>query len=162
MIGMVETRYRLGRLKNNAGAATVERMLSAPRCGAKCKRTGLPCRAPAMRNGRCRLHGGKSTGARTEAGKARQRIAVTRHGMYCAPGHPIYDQAGPYWRGWAESRRAWRASAHILATAPETRDEWGANMSLNRGRYIGQLRDGRGRFRKPRSNEEMAALVDWE
>ena len=33
------------------------------RCGAYARRTGLPCRAPAMRNGRCRMHGGKSTGA---------------------------------------------------------------------------------------------------
>jgi len=31
-------------------------------CGAKSKRTGQPCRQPAMANGRCRLHGGKSTG----------------------------------------------------------------------------------------------------
>lgn len=29
-------------------------------CGAKAKRTGLPCRSPAMSNGRCRIHGGKS------------------------------------------------------------------------------------------------------
>tara|TARA_B100001123_G_C15224851_1_gene992747 strand:+ start:294 stop:743 length:450 start_codon:yes stop_codon:yes gene_type:complete len=29
-------------------------------CGAKAKRTGLPCRQPAMKNGRCRLHGGKT------------------------------------------------------------------------------------------------------
>jgi hypothetical protein len=34
----------------------------SPRCGAKCKRTGLPCKAPAMLNGRCRMHGGKSPG----------------------------------------------------------------------------------------------------
>jgi len=33
------------------------------RCLARCKRTGLPCQAPAMANGRCRMHGGKSTGA---------------------------------------------------------------------------------------------------
>ena len=33
------------------------------RCGAKCKRTGQPCRAPAMPNGRCRMHGGSATGA---------------------------------------------------------------------------------------------------
>ena len=31
-----------------------------PYCGAKTKRTGNPCRQPAMRNGRCRLHGGKT------------------------------------------------------------------------------------------------------
>jgi hypothetical protein len=33
------------------------------RCGARGKRTGLPCRNPAMPNGRCRLHGGLSPGA---------------------------------------------------------------------------------------------------
>ena len=35
--------------------------LNSPRCGAK-TRTGTPCKAPAMKNGRCKLHGGKSTG----------------------------------------------------------------------------------------------------
>ena len=36
--------------------------LNAPRCGAK-TRKGTPCKAPAMANGRCRMHGGKSPGA---------------------------------------------------------------------------------------------------
>ncbi|TLS66570.1 hypothetical protein FEF65_10055 [Mariprofundus erugo] len=31
-------------------------------CGAHARTTGKPCRQPAMANGRCRLHGGKSTG----------------------------------------------------------------------------------------------------
>lgn len=35
---------------------------NAPRCGAK-TRAGSPCQQPAMTNGRCRLHGGKSPGA---------------------------------------------------------------------------------------------------
>ena len=34
----------------------------APRCGAKARTTGCPCRAPAMPNGRCRMHGGTATG----------------------------------------------------------------------------------------------------
>lgn len=34
----------------------------SPRCGAR-TRKGTPCQAPAMANGRCRMHGGKSTGA---------------------------------------------------------------------------------------------------
>jgi len=34
----------------------------APRCGAK-TRKGTPCQAPAMQNGRCRMHGGTSKGA---------------------------------------------------------------------------------------------------
>ena len=35
---------------------------AAKRCGAK-RRCGLPCQAPAMPNGRCRIHGGRSPGA---------------------------------------------------------------------------------------------------
>jgi hypothetical protein len=35
-----------------------------------------------MPNGRCRLHGGKSTGAKTASGIERIRRAVTKHGRY--------------------------------------------------------------------------------
>jgi hypothetical protein len=56
-------------------------LTKAARCGAK-NRRGLPCQCPAMANGRCRLHGGKSTGPRTEDGIERIRWAVTRHGRY--------------------------------------------------------------------------------
>ncbi len=55
----------------------------APRCGAK-TRAGCPCQAPAMTNGRCRMHGGLSTGPRTPEGRARVRAANTRHGFYTA------------------------------------------------------------------------------
>jgi hypothetical protein len=44
----------------------------------------LPCRQPAMGNGRCRLHGGKSTGARTAAGLARVRANRLVHGARTA------------------------------------------------------------------------------
>jgi hypothetical protein len=53
--------------------------LAAPRCGA-CTRAGTACRQPAMKNGRCRFHGGKSTGPRTPAGLARSRAARLVHG----------------------------------------------------------------------------------
>lgn len=45
------------------------------RCGAWAKSRKRPCQAQALRNGtgRCRVHGGCSSGCRTEAG--RQRIA---------------------------------------------------------------------------------------
>jgi hypothetical protein len=56
---------------------------NAPRCGAR-TRSGSPCRSAAMPNGRCRMHGGPSTGARTEEGKARIRAASTKHGRYSA------------------------------------------------------------------------------
>jgi hypothetical protein len=53
--------------------------LAAPRCGA-CTRAGTACRQPAMKNGRCRFHGGKSTGPRTAAGLARSRMSRLIHG----------------------------------------------------------------------------------
>lgn len=31
-----------------------------PRCGAKARTTGHPCKAWSMKNGRCRMHGGKA------------------------------------------------------------------------------------------------------
>ena len=37
-------------------------MLESGRCGAQ-TRKGARCQSPAMPNGRCRMHGGKSTGA---------------------------------------------------------------------------------------------------
>jgi hypothetical protein len=35
-----------------------------------------------MANGRCRLHGGKSTGPRTAEGRERCRLARWKHGFY--------------------------------------------------------------------------------
>jgi len=40
-------------------------------CGAYARSTGNPCRAKALSNGRCKNHGGMSTGPRTPEGKAR-------------------------------------------------------------------------------------------
>jgi hypothetical protein len=55
---------------------------NATRCHARSKRTGEPCRQPAMTNGCCRLHGGKSTGPRTPEGLERSRQANWKHGKY--------------------------------------------------------------------------------
>ena len=52
------------------------------RCGAK-TRKGTPRQRPAYkRNGRCSLHGGKSTGHKTEDNLARLTAARTTHGKY--------------------------------------------------------------------------------
>jgi hypothetical protein len=67
---------RRGRLKNGNPSGDY---LAAPRCGAK-TRAGCACRQPAMTNGRCRLHGGKSTGARTAEGRRRAGAARLVHG----------------------------------------------------------------------------------
>jgi hypothetical protein len=57
---------------------TTEMHLSA-RCGAFTRKR-TRCQSPAMRNGRCRMHGGKSTGPRTPEGKERSRMASWKHG----------------------------------------------------------------------------------
>jgi hypothetical protein len=51
------------------------------RCQAHSKRTKQQCQAPAMRGkNTCRFHGGKSTGAKTAAGRQRIACAKTIHG----------------------------------------------------------------------------------
>jgi hypothetical protein len=62
---------RRGRLKNGNRSGD---FLAARRCGAR-TRCGDECRQPAMRSGRCRLHGGLSTGPRTPAGLTQSRRA---------------------------------------------------------------------------------------
>ena len=52
------------------------------RCGAKTRR-GTSCQRPAnKKNGRCKLHGGASTGAKTSEGRKRISQANLRHGKY--------------------------------------------------------------------------------
>ncbi len=67
-----------GWLKNNNPTGNPDIAL---RCGAR-TRKGTPCKGPAMPNGRCRMHGGPSTGPRTAEGKERIRASRTKHGRY--------------------------------------------------------------------------------
>ena len=67
---------RRGQLKNGNPPGDFAK---AKRCGAKTRR-GTACQCPAMPNGRCRLHGGLSTGPKTAAGLESIRAARTKHG----------------------------------------------------------------------------------
>ncbi len=80
----------------------LEALANHPRCGAHCMTTNAPCKSAAMVNGRCRMHGGKSTGRpvthgqRTKAAKANRQKAkevltrlsklTTEHRQYCFTG----------------------------------------------------------------------------
>jgi hypothetical protein len=57
---------------------------AAPRCGAKKRRKGTPCGSPAMANGRCRIHGGLSTGPKTAKGIENIRRTHWKHGQRSA------------------------------------------------------------------------------
>jgi hypothetical protein len=71
---------RRGRLKNGNTPGDFGK---APRCEAK-TRAGTSCQCPAMANGRCHLHGGKSTGPRTPEGLYRCKMANWKTGVYSA------------------------------------------------------------------------------
>lgn len=69
---------RRGWLKNGNRPGDLSK---AALCGAR-TRKGTPCKGPAMPNGRCRMHGGPSTGPRTPEGIERVRASRTIHGRY--------------------------------------------------------------------------------
>jgi hypothetical protein len=85
---------RRGRLRNGARPGD---FLAAPRCGARTRQQGC-CRQPAMANGRCRLHGGLSTGPRTAEGRARCARARLTHGGYSAASRALMAEARTHLR----------------------------------------------------------------
>lgn len=103
-----------GWLKNGG---TPGNPLNAPRCGAK-TRKGTPCRSAAMKNGRCRMHGGSSTGPRTPEGIDRIRASRTKHGRYSAASIAARRQA----------RAALREIRALLRSAATTEAEMVAAM----------------------------------
>lgn len=57
-------------------------MDTLPICEAKSKQSGNRCKNFVTKGKRvCRIHGGRSTGARTKAGRKRQKMASWKHGM---------------------------------------------------------------------------------
>src|SRR5215472_12828007 len=90
-------------------------MHQALRCRARTRR-GSPCQSPAMKNGRCRMHGGPSPGAP----KGNQN--ALKHGRYTA-------QAMERRRGIATVLRAARALAH-----PDRADGRNANSHTQTGK----------------------------
>src|SRR5215216_517394 len=78
---------RVRRMKNKPDGRILMRHFelanASPRCGARTRR-GTRCQGPAMKNGRCRMHGGTSTGPRTPEGLERSRKANWKHGRYSA------------------------------------------------------------------------------
>jgi hypothetical protein len=87
------------------------------KCGAYARSTGNPCQAKALTNGRCKNHGGMSTGPKTIEG--RQAIAqATRQRM--ASGQRIRALEGFY--RWLEG--GGREMLSRLAKNRENRKRW--------------------------------------
>jgi hypothetical protein len=65
-------------------------LMRHPKCGSYARTTGKQCLNPAMKNGRCRMHGGKSTG----------RSII--HGMYTKERKQKYAEAKDLLRSFKE------------------------------------------------------------
>ena len=74
---------------------------AAPRCGAR-RRDGGSCHGPAMPNGRCRMHGGPSTGPRAPEGLERSRRSNWKHGHYSAEAKRVRREARQQYRLFGE------------------------------------------------------------
>lgn len=93
-IARADAHARLRAEKEALGLVRATPWQSRPRCGAR-TRGGAPCRAPAMWddvtdapvNGRCRHHGGCSTGPRTAEGRARAAEATRARSAARRQGH---------------------------------------------------------------------------
>lgn len=122
---------RRGRLKNGNLPGDVTQ---AARCGAKTRR-GTRCQGPAMANGRCRMHGGPSTGPRTPAGLERSRRARWKHGAYSQERREAYLRLKAEYAAFNAVQRARHAAVF-------------AGMRLLLKRQRAELRNARRRHRR--------------
>jgi hypothetical protein len=89
------------------------------RCGAR-TRKGTPCQRPArLPVGRCRLHGGSSTGPRTKAGLARLVASKIKHGRFTKERREAakrFAEQGRQMRGELKELEAWFVDRGLLDT----------------------------------------------
>ena len=103
--------------KKSATNRAVQPNRVGDRCGAYARSTGFPCKAKAMYNGRCKNHGGMSTGPKTAEG--RKVIAeATRQRMASGQRRRVLE--GFY--AWLEA--GGREMLSRLAKARERRKRW--------------------------------------
>ena len=119
-----------GRLRNSNPVGDPSKVA---RCGAQ-TRSGAACKGPAMANGRCRMHGGASTGPRTPEGLANSRRARWKHGLYSAERKRLRRQlrwVGEFARVLSRidemrptQSTPWKASPRLGSGNSGTTEEW--------------------------------------
>jgi hypothetical protein len=146
-----------------------QRELYGRQCGAHARTTGQPCRAVALgRGGRCKLHGGKSTGCRTEEGH--QRIIASnmaRKGEVRGPRRPKPASAAPT----PTASEIWRARRDAVVAAvgafgaerarsPESITFW-RDLICHERRAIGWPTPVPGKLGYRRSSPKVAVNSTW-
>ncbi len=159
-----EASAKAGRLRNGNPSGDLTK---APRCGAR-TRAGHPCGQPAMPNGRCRLHGGMSTGALTETGRTRCRTAGLVYGERSAEIIDLKRAAARHGR----RLQALAAEADRLANAESKKERatpcqaripagrtatGGATLPATRDRLLGSTTLSRDALRAPDGERDRRA-----
>ncbi len=92
---------------------------------------------------KCYHHGSASTGAKTERGKWKIKLATTKFGLYAGANGPCGDAPGPYWQG----RKQTIPTGDRRLSLPGVRDmPSSASAYLRKLRARHQYRDKAGRF----------------
>lgn len=129
-------RFRL--IASKKAKANLARFKAAPRCGANRKRDGGPCENPAMKNGRCGFHGGKTPSGRqwhivqypadcsTQAGAAKLDRKLRQQERYAAKrakrlAAMTADQRAAH-AAWHRSHRPGAAAARSAQRARASQD----------------------------------------
>lgn len=102
----------LGRLKNGNPSGDFTKAL---RCHAK-TRAGGTCQSPGMKNGRCRLHGGKSTGPLTAVGKNVASRNSLKTGEHAADARERWSKIVQYNRAIREYQKSLKEFRAIIQT----------------------------------------------
>lgn len=76
-------------------------------CKAKTRR-GTPCRCMALGNGRCKFHGGLSTGPKTAEGKAKSSENLARYWLERRAAGPCHQTDATKAKISAAIKRVWR------------------------------------------------------
>lgn len=122
----------LGRLKNgNPTGPQFGPDWPGKTCGAKTRKE-TPCQGIAMKNGRCRMHGGKSTGPKTSAGKDAIRRAHWKHGRYSVFSQEVQKREAARRRiERAEVRRIRRAGKIAMRALDRMDNEFAEPTQIN-------------------------------
>ena len=132
----------------------------APRCGAR-TRKDQPCRAPAVRGKRrCRMHGGRSTGPRTPAGRERSTRARWTHGRYSAERQREFQQLKAEYAAFNAGQAAYWAWLFAAAKALLRAEAKAArNARQRRTRRAERLRQVEWATRQARVREAQTRLA---
>ena len=110
------------------------------RCEARTRR-GTPCQRPArLPVGRCKLHGGASTGPRTKDGLARLTEARTKHGKFTKEKRAEarrFAEQGRQMRGELKELEAWFVDHGHLAK--DWRKDWELRLGDSRPLALDRL-----------------------